>query len=403
VSAQFKVTIVVGGRWHAFDLARGLNERGALHRLVTSYPRFKAARWGIPKDKIVSLTKSQWLDQAVRRVGRGNWDVHFQHIVHSVFAEEAARYIEGADIVHAWSSFAAPSVALCRARGVPIVVERGSSHMRAQIRLLTEELARLDIRRRVTHPRVAEMELFEYSGATKIAIPSTFVRSTFLEEGVPEQKLFQNSLGVNLAHFTPGDELPARHPFTAIYAGSMTYRKGVHYLTEAFRRARLQGGTLVLVGNAAPETRHLIGQATDGVERVSHVPQRELVNHYRRAHVFVIASIEEGMAMVQAQALACGLPLICTTNTGGEDLLRHLQGVRPPSVEGRVVRYAAGFVVPIRDADAIAYCLRRLADDRALWVSQRAAALGIRGADLDWNAYTERLLALYRSLITATR
>ena len=35
-----------------------------------------------------------------------------------------------------------------------------------------------------------------------------------------------------------------------------------------------------------------------------------------------MSSIEEGMAMVQMQALACGLPLICTTNTGGEDLLR---------------------------------------------------------------------------------
>ena len=33
-----KVTIVVGGRWHAFDLARELERQGHLHRLITNYP-----------------------------------------------------------------------------------------------------------------------------------------------------------------------------------------------------------------------------------------------------------------------------------------------------------------------------------------------------------------------------
>ncbi len=50
-------------------------------------------------------------------------------------------------------------------------------------------------------------------------------------------------------------------------------------------------------------------------------------------------SIQEGMAMVQLQAMACGLPLITTTNTGGDDLITR--------------NGEEGFVIPIRDVEAI--------------------------------------------------
>ena len=50
------------------------------------------------------------------------------------------------------------------------------------------------------------------------------------------------------------------------------------------------------------------------------VPQWRLGEFYAQAHVFAIASKEEGLALVQLQALASGLPLVCTDRTGGGDL-----------------------------------------------------------------------------------
>jgi glycosyltransferase involved in cell wall biosynthesis len=40
---------------------------------------------------------------------------------------------------------------------------------------------------------------------------------------------------------------------------------------------------------------------------------KQLVEFYRRAHVFVLASREDGFGLVLAQALVCGLPVVCTT------------------------------------------------------------------------------------------
>jgi glycosyltransferase involved in cell wall biosynthesis len=117
----------------------------------------------------------------------------------------------------------------------------------------------------------------------------------------------------------------------------------------------------------------------------------------------VIASIEEGMAMVQAQALACGLPLICTENTGGEDLLQIIApSVEPIHEEGGVRRYPAGFVVPIRDPASIARCLDRLYQSPELLQKQSEAALKIHQASLDWQAYADRAIQHYRQIIQTT-
>ena len=54
------------------------------------------------------------------------------------------------------------------------------------------------------------------------------------------------------------------------------------------------------------------------------VDQNLLINYYKQAKIFVLPSREEGLAMVQAQALACGLPIVCSMHTGGRDLRNFL-------------------------------------------------------------------------------
>jgi len=117
--------------------------------------------------------------------------------------------------------------------------------------------------------------------------------------------------------------------------------------------------------------------------------------------VFVMASIEEGLAMVQVQALACGLPLICTTNTGGEDLLG-LAGASPHHGNRGIEEYPAGYVVPIRDPEAIAGLLWELAANPHLLWQKRCAALALREQRMGWDTFAERTVAVYQSLI-ATR
>jgi glycosyltransferase involved in cell wall biosynthesis len=113
-----------------------------------------------------------------------------------------------------------------------------------------------------------------------------------------------------------------------------------------------------------------------------------------------MASVQEGMAMVQIQALACGLPLICTTNTGGEDLLK-IRNSKPEARAHGIIEFDAGYVVPIRSPEAIAWCLRELAERPGLWEAKRKYALELSIKDLSWKSYAHRAANNYKKLILA--
>jgi glycosyltransferase involved in cell wall biosynthesis len=65
----------------------------------------------------------------------------------------------------------------------------------------------------------------------------------------------------------------------------------------------------------------------------------QLADRLRSADIFVLPSLEEGLARTSIEALACGLPVIVTAHTGSNDMVE--SGVN-------------GEVVPIRDAPATA-------------------------------------------------
>jgi glycosyltransferase involved in cell wall biosynthesis len=134
--------------------------------------------------------------------------------------------------------------------------------------------------------------------------------------------------------------------------------------------------------------RWLIGRQFEQVEFLGMLPQTELPRHMSQSHVHVLASVEEGLAYVQAQAMACGCPLISTTNTGAEDLI----------TDGR-----EGFIVPIRDPSAIANKLQLLADDESLRAKMSTSAKDRVKKLSGWDTYGERFSHLLERLVHLSR
>ncbi len=388
-----KACISVLGRFHAFDLARELHRHGALARLVTSYPKFAAARFGVPRALVTSLPSSEllrrgsaWLPRALR--DRANP----QRFVHAHFEARAARKIpEDADLFVGWSGAALAGIERAQALGMTTVVERGSSHMLAQRRILTEEYEAFGLTPQVAHPAVVEKELLEYERADFIAVPSRFVRRTFLEEGVDAAKLIHVPYGVSLEHFRPPPPgaREADPVFRVIHVGAVSLRKGCHYLLRAFQELDLPRSELWFVGPVAPEMKPFRERwASERVVFHAPVPQAQLVDFYARASVFCLASIEEGLALVTAQAMACGLPVVATTNTGAEDLVN----------DG-----TDGFVVPVRDVAAIAEKLEQLYRHPDLRRAMGASALERVSSGFRWQDYGERVVRAYGIALRTVR
>ena len=126
--------------------------------------------------------------------------------------------------------------------------------------------------------------------------------------------------------------------FRLIFGGGLVIRKGVHYLLQAFAELNLPKAELLLIGPVTEEIRPFLKKYAGSFRQINYQPLSELYNFYSQGSVFVFPSLEEGHGLVISQAMACGLPVIVSTNTIAHDLVR----------EG-----ADGFVIPVRDVDAL--------------------------------------------------
>jgi starch synthase len=169
-----------------------------------------------------------------------------------------------------------------------------------------------------------------------------------------------------------------------LFVGHLSQRKGIGYLLEAFRSLKLPNAELVLMGGLAGGGQGL-AKYRDSFRHVAPVPHAELPEYYQQADIFVLPSLYEGSALVIYEALASGLPVITTPNSGS------------------VVRDGMeGFVVPIRDARAVAEKIARLYEDRALCQATGAQARR-RAEEFPWSAYRRRLAEFIRPLVAGAR
>ena len=390
-----KITIVVGGRWHAFDLAKELHKRGYLHKLITTYPKFKTRQWDIPDENVISLPISLIIEKVIFKFTKSQILLRkIQHLLLKIFSFSASFYLDGSDIIHGWSGFSLDSINWAKKKKVPFILERGSSHTLFQENLLFKEHKLLNIPFIRSNKTVTKKELLEYELCNVVQIPSLFVKKSFLKHKYPIKKLNLNNFGANLNDFNIGKK--SDNLFRVVYAGSLSLRKGIIYLLEAFQDAQIKNSELIILGSLDRNISQFIQKDIPGVKFYGHVPQKKLLSYYINSDVFVMPSIEEGMAMVQIQAMACGLPLICTTNTGGEDLLR-LTG-KAKKISEEIIEYPAGYLVDYGNSKSIKDCLKLMSKDRNLLQSKKHNTLKIRKKYLGWENYASRTIELYKKV-----
>jgi glycosyltransferase involved in cell wall biosynthesis len=286
-----------------------------------------------------------------------------------------ASQIEECDALVGLSGSALNTGQVVKSRGGKHVCDRGSSHIRYQDAILNEEYAKWGFPFATIDPRVIAREEMEYQQADAIFVPSGFAHRSFVEMGVAADKVKVIPYGVRLERFQRTGE-PPKDLFNVMFAGTVSLRKGIPYLLEAFRMFRHPRKRLRLAGPVEAETRSFLkNQKLDGVEILGRMSQPKLAEYMSTSHVLALPSIEDGFGLVMAQAMACGAVVISSENTGGPDLYRNR---------------SEGFIVPIRSAAAIAQNLQELADDQALHQRMSEAAMERVKQLGGWHDYGEK-------------
>jgi glycosyltransferase involved in cell wall biosynthesis len=378
------VSVFTIGRFHHFDLARQMLRLRQRLALFTSNPRSRVDSDLRPYAKTHSIFRIPF---AVG--GRLGFAAHL-YWLDEMLLKDLGRWLarsldlDWTDVFHALDGVGPVAGRRVKDAGKLWICDRGCSHIVSQREILLEEYRLWN----VPPPQFAsdriERCVAEYEEAHAVTVPSQFARRSFLAQGIAAERVFVTPYGVNLKEFRPGTKQD--QVFRVIYVGQITVRKGIGYLLQAVEPlVKRQQCELWLVGEIDERMRPLLDQYKGVFVYKGVAPRTELWKLYSQASVLVLASVEEGLALVQAQAMACGLPVIVTTNTGAEDLFTH-------SVEG--------FIVPIRSPEVIREKIEWMMDNPALRDRMAAAALSRVKQLGGWDTYGDRVDSIYRELLS---
>jgi glycosyltransferase involved in cell wall biosynthesis len=373
-----KVNISVVGRFHAFDLAKQLQRHNILNLLNTTYPKFITKRWGIEKSKIRSNYFLEFLNRYVYKYAPTFLKSKINIYVKIKQAKSNIKDLKKTDIIIGWSGSSLEAFVEAKKNKKTInILERGSSHFSYQMKILGEEFSKFGKSFKPDY-KTWQRELLEYELADYVSIPSTFVKKSFEEYGIPASKLLLNPYGVDLSAFKQikkQDDV-----FRVVFVGGFNIRKGGAYLIQAFSELNLPNSELIHLGSINEEMSEVIKKyESSNIKYLGSKPQNELYRYYSQGSVFVMMSVEEGLSMVQLQAMACGLPLICTENTGGEDLITE---------NGK-----EGFVIPIRDVEALKEKLLFLYKNPEITKKMGEAAKNRVAKGFSWDDYGDRYIS----------
>jgi starch synthase len=214
--------------------------------------------------------------------------------------------------------------------------------------------------------------------ADKVVAASRFTRNTLVEAGLPYEKIYVLPLGFDATNipYNP-DAFPAYldRPLRLLYAGRITQRKGIKYLLEAVSRFNRTDVEIHIIGYIHGKGAGLKAYK-DRYQLHPALSQQELFHAYSQYDALVLPSVFEGFGLVIVEAMAAGLPVITTPNTMGPDIIEEDKN---------------GYIVPIRDVDALEQAIGKLAGKNPEEFHQMRLNARKSALEFTWDKYRERL------------
>lgn len=170
--------------------------------------------------------------------------------------------------------------------------------------------------------------------------------------GFDASRLVRVPYGLGAVTVQPGTPVPKR----VLFAGQAGLRKGLPYLAEAARQLAPLGYEVLVAGTAPKDIRDRPECAA--LSFLGHLGPDEMDAAFGSADLFCLPSLAEGMASVTLEALAAGLPCVVTRSAGS------------PVRDG-----VDGLIVPERNGSAIAEAIRTICEDRPTRARMSEAAL----------------------------
>lgn len=201
-----------------------------------------------------------------------------------------------------------------KSMGKIIVLEAPSTHYKHQLKYYRPKFSN-NLINQIIYRKEKEIELADY-----IITTSSFPAETY-KEYRPDKNVISILLGVDTTKFAYRIKENKDNFFRFLFAGNISYAKGLDLLIEAFSQINNPKLKLILAG-AAGDAINLCYK-DDRIDYVGMLSHDKLINLYHKCDALVLPSRLDGAAAVVFEAMATGTPAIVSTHTGAKDLINH--------------------------------------------------------------------------------
>ncbi len=359
------INISIGGKWHFYDIVAAADQIGELNKFYTTvYFRNRAlinSSFGkklhlsnrsceyFSPNKVVSNAFPELYPKALQKLHAAS-EGKALRMRCDLFDEWTNKVMDTAKIFHSQDGFCLITAKRMKEEGAKFICDRGiisASYLR---QLSDQEYGKYGIKKEYADCFIMDKTHEEHMLADCIVVPTETVKKSLVAEGVDEKKIAIIPYGVDLQLFDGKCSIEQDDQFKLLFVGEISFRKGCHYLLDAWKTANLKKAELILIGHVEKEFEVFLNQYTGQNFRIiSYISQTELVSYYRNATAFILPSLAEGSARVIYEAMACSLPVIYTDMAGS---------IARDTIDG--------LEIPAFSQEAIEEAIIKLYDNRAL-------------------------------------
>lgn len=411
---KFNSLISTGlGRLHLVQSAQALSEAGVDVEVVQGWipkiiPDFiislggrligsKHLLSGLKKRKLTFLTNQQSYSTAwpeflaqslflltklrVLKRGTAAW------LAWQAFGYSSKQYINNQDIFHVRSG-AGQGGAIKRAktRGCRIIVDHSIAHPALMDRALRDDFTQFGLSFWLSPDDIFWRSILkDCTEADLLLVNSDFVKESFVDEGFPADSIFVVYLGVRSDFYALKTNYDISGEVNLLFTGGFGIRKGAQYLLPALEQLKNQGINFRMsVVGTSDEAKSIINNSNikNKLNLTGFIPQEKLKSYLATSDIYIFPSLAEGCASSGMEAMAAGLPVIATRESG------------LPIQHGK-----NGWLIPSKSSEDIAKAIKLLVDDKKLREAIGREAARTIAENYTWEDYANNVSDVYSFLL----